>query len=86
MDEVQVDVVEAETFEGGLEGAFRPSASPWSSIHSFVVMNSSSRGTPLALIARPTASSFPYERGGVERAVAGVDRVDHGLFGLIGGI
>lgn len=58
MDEVQVDVVETETL-GLASIAPRARSDPCSLFHSFVVMNSSSRGMPLAAIARPTPSSFP---------------------------
>ena len=58
VDQVQVEVVEPEPLQRLLEGPLGAS-SPASWTHSLVVTNSSSRGMPLAAMARPTASSLP---------------------------
>jgi hypothetical protein len=59
VDEEQVDVVQAEPVEGCVEPGDRPVLAlvPPSS---FVVTKSSSRGTALSRMPRPTPVSLPY--------------------------
>lgn len=58
VDQVQVEVVQAELLQGGVERAERRVV-PWSLFQSLVVTKSSSRGMPEAAMALPVPSSLP---------------------------
>jgi hypothetical protein len=62
VDEIQVDLVDAEPSQAPLGGGHRIAAPPLIELApgiDLVVRNTSRRGTPLSRSARPTLSSLP---------------------------